>query len=93
MNISLPEIGGYTVPDFFWNKKFEPLKSALNRSPVHLEEFSHKLWILKLSLLKIRSPEVQKNLPSIRAARKFDIDFGNIFIIIGNPIVNLHGFS
>ena len=49
-------------------KKSELLKSALNRSPVPKAQFSHKLGILKLSLVKVRSPEVPKNQPSIRAA-------------------------
>ena len=78
--VSLPEIGDYTVPVIFDNKKFGLLKSALNRSAVQFWQFSHKLWILKLSLVKIRSPELQKNGPSIRAAQKFDLDLGDIFV-------------
>ena len=74
-------------------KKSELLKSALNRSPVQFAEFSHRIWILKLSPVKVRGPELPKNRQSIRAAQKFDPGFGNIFIIIGNPIVNLHGLS
>ena len=72
---------------FLITKKFELLKSALNRSPVQFAEFSHKLWNLKLSLVKTRHPELPKNRQSIRAVQKFDLDFGDIFIIIGKPIV------
>ena len=67
-HISLPEIGDYTIPEIFGNKKFGLLKSALNHSPVQFAQFSHKLWILKLSLVKVRGPELRKNRPSIRAA-------------------------
>ena len=41
----------------------------------------HKLWILKLSLVKVRGPELQKKCPSVRAAQKFGLDFWDIFVL------------
>ena len=43
-------------------------------------QFSHKIWIRERSTLKESDPELQKKYRLIRAAWKFEVGFGDIFV-------------
>ena len=45
-----------------------------------------------LRIIRKKLRKIQKKCRIIRAAQNFDLDFGDIFIIIGNPIVKNMNF-
>ena len=59
---------------------------------MQLRQFSHKLWILERSTLKESDHSILKKYRLIRTAQKFELVFGDIFVILlvkpRNPLIN-----